>query len=164
MDLNRPKFFARIASAALCLAAIGTLALAFTLPVRVEENGNSKPIAKGQSSRAVHAEVPLDAEAFESVIDLDLRRPLFDAVPSVPLATRMATQPAAPDLQLTGTFVDTDRAYAVFSTNAGLVEVRSVGQKTGSAEVVRIEPGIVTLRLNGQPIVLRVRKPASQIP
>jgi len=101
---------------------------------------------------------------FESVWQLRLRRPLVDAS-AKPKARKKAIQtrpPASFRATLLGTMMESEKAFAMFSTLGGGVEVRKVGERIGhpetGAEVLRIDAKEVAVRFQGREFVLRLEQ------
>ena len=66
-----------------------------------------------------------------------------------------------PNLVLVGTMVEDGYSKAMFSTAPGVLDLKGVGETVGALpggpEVVAIEPSLVTLRYQGELIVLRLK-------
>ena len=159
MNVQRIRFWAKVTAIACAVVAIALVAFSILSPIHVSELATEGSTAGAVTRSPIRHGTVISSAAFESVLDLDLRRPLFDAPPAA-LIVKTSTQPAAVGIQLTGTFVEPGHSYAVFALPSGNVEVKRVGEKTSDvgAEVMKIESGSVTLQLNGRPQVLRIVK------
>jgi hypothetical protein len=95
---------------------------------------------------------------FAGLADLDLRRPLYDAPPPPPV--RIAAAPVIPPLSITlaGTIVEPGHSQAMIKTTEGKIELKSIGQTSGQATVLRIDDGSVTVQYYGKPVILKVAR------
>lgn len=111
------------------LVAVALITLSILSPIHVAEVTGEASNDGAVNRPPVHRNTAISSAAFEAVLDLDLRRPLFDAPPAA-LIVKASTQPVGLGIQLTGTFVEPGHSYAVFSLPSGSVEVKRVGEKT----------------------------------
>lgn len=149
-------------TAALCIAAAVTVVTLGVLAPFTTTNATPQRLAAPEA-RAESKDSRAPRAALELVADLDLRRPLFDPPPPPPPALVTAPLPPAMDLPpepvtLAGTIIEQGRSYAIFITPAGAMEVRAVGEKTGTAEVVSIDDNSVTLSAGGRNFIVKVLK------
>ena len=115
--------------------------------------------AASRSPRTSRGEIPtnntpsLTLQDFERVYSRQLRRPLFD-VPS-PVVKPVVKRPTTKKqeslkMKLIGTILEPDRTVAMFSTAAGKIEFKRVGESVGTqaarAEVVEIQRNRVLVR------------------
>ena len=92
----------------------------------------------------------------------NLRQSLADVPNSAPAAAETAISNLP--VRLVGTIVDTARPRGIFMTQLGQMELRGVGEKTGGAEILRIEERSATLSIAGQSVTLKVEKMEQSIP
>lgn len=140
----------RATTVALWLAAAAVVAAAVWLAYDVP--------AVSSTTAGVPATRPATAPAavaFDDVFDLNLRRPLADAPTTGPLAGA-ALVPTGPDVRLAGIVAEPGHSFAVFVTAAGDTQVRTVGERAGTAEVLAITPAAVTVRSAGRTTTLRL--------
>ena len=126
--------------------------------------------ARPPQARGVAPATPAPSDpplaAFAAVWDRELGQPLDPldpppvAPPTQPAAA--ATDPPPPPVKLIGTVLEPNYSMAVFARADGRPELRAVGETAGGAEVLRIEADAVTVRYNGQPVVLRVERAATE--
>ena len=141
----------RVTAALLWAAAGGVVAAAIWLPYRLPLAVDEPVAARSASRPATTAAV-----AFVDLLDLNLRQPLMDAPPKPgPIVGRTLPQ-ATPAVRLAGIVDEPGHAFAVFVTATGATEVRTVGQRSGPAEVVAISPAAVTVRIGGQLSTLKL--------
>lgn len=159
MNVRRIRFWSKVTAMNCILVAVALVTFSILSPIHVAEVNGEASNAGAVNRAPVQRNAAISSASFEAVLDLDLRRPLFDAPPAA-LIVKASTQPIGPGIQLTGTFVEPGHSFAVFVLPSGRVEVKRVGEKTsdGGAEVMQIDSGSVTLMVNGQTKVLRVAK------
>ncbi len=136
----------RAATVALWAAAAAAVAAAVWLPV---EPFDAPPPPAAVATRPTSA----PAVTFDDVLDVNLRRPLVDPPTTAPAS---AVALAIPVARLAGIVDEPGHSFAVFVTPTGATEVRTVGQRTGAAEVVAITPAAVTVRVAGALTTLRL--------
>ena len=85
----------------------------------------------------------------------DLRKPLFDVVPTTSAKTR--TLPPL-KVRLTGTAVEEGFSLAMFHTASGELKMVGVGESIEGAEVISITDRSVTLRYGERPVTLTIEK------
>lgn len=139
-------------NAALAAGILACIVLTVLLPAKVEkvESPKDRDISVNrQESRQVG---PL--KAYAVIYRRDLRKPLFDPKPVIPLTI----EPPRPKLavRLVGTAVEPGFTYGLFRTKSGRTELVSVGQKIEGAEVVSVGDGTATVKFAGELITLKV--------
>ena len=97
--------------------------------------------------------------SFERAWQLPLRRPLVDPPPPAAVTAR-AVKPGL-GVRLIGTIVDGQRPRGVFMVGLANVELKSVGEKAGGAEIVAIDDNTATLTFQGETVILAVRRTRS---
>ena len=124
-------------------APLGAWLLPYSRPQAAPVRAVTPPKSQGPS-------IP-PLSAFETVVRLDLRRPLSD------VAVLEEKNIAPPPVKLTGTIVQEGEgnSKAIFQTNDGQVELKSVGEKTGGADILEIGEDNVTLLYHGRKITLQ---------
>lgn len=102
-----------------------------------------------------------DLAALRTAAAIDLRRPLYDVPPPPPPIAAPPPPPPPLNVRLAGTVVEDGHSRAILLNAEGKMEFRRVGERSGDAEVVAIEQDRVTLRYHGEPVVLKIERPAS---
>lgn len=143
------------------LAAAGAAAawVLATRPLGTIPASASVSTATANSSHdTAPAALPPLAE-FERAWQVPLRRPLADPPPAASAQTQPAP-PRPPNLmvRLIGTIVAGDRPRGVFLVGLASVEVKSVGEKAGGAEILRIEENHATLSYDGETFTIQREK------
>jgi hypothetical protein len=116
----------------------------------------------GSSDAARVGTKPMDAlsvEQLRAAVDVDLRRPLYDAPPPPPPTAAPPPPPPPLDVKLAGTVVEDGHSRAILVDGQGKMAFKRVGERSGEAEVVEIRDGQVTVRYRGEPVVLKLEKP-----
>ena len=143
----------RSVAVALWTATVAAIAAAVWLPY--DGPAASTTTANVPATRPATA---LAAVAFDDLLDLNLRRPLVDP-PATTAAAKSASIPIGPDVRLAGIVAEPGHSFAVFVTPTGSSEVRSVGQRAGTVEVLAITPAAVTVRFGGRTTTMRLPVP-----
>jgi len=153
----RQKNLALYTAAAVCgVGAIACAAWAVLAPVEVDPPAiPPHRNARAATTTTAPAGLPPLA-AFENVWSLPLRKPLTGpattanvtpAPPDVPPPNPAASVP----LTLLGTIGD---STAILRTQAGAVEVKSVGDTTAGVKILSVRPSQVEVDFNGQRVLL----------
>jgi hypothetical protein len=118
---------------------------------------NSERLSNSNQPIATTASV-LGVEDFKFVAQLDLRRPLHDLPP--PAAPPLPAPEAVPalNIHLTGTIVEPDHSQALITMPDGQMELKSVGDDAGGAQIKTIQDGSITVEYFGKSIVLSTPK------
>jgi hypothetical protein len=157
MTVARARTILWLTAALGAAVGAGALVLAFVLPLNAVDPLSPRIIAAPTSSddaRQAAGVPPL--ESFEAAWSLPLRRPLVD--PPAPVIVAAATQPGRPPnlmVRLIGTIIDGRRPRGVFLVGLTGVEIKTVGERAGGAEILRIDDNAATLSYNGQTFTLR---------
>lgn len=165
VNVRRTKFL--LWTAAWLLGAAGAAAIGWGVLAPYDVGVAPAPAGGGTSRRgpapATRPSLP-PLEEFEAAWAVNLRRPLRDAPaalsPALAGATRQTAPPAPPpSFKLAGTVVEPGRSVALLQTTEGRVELKSVGERMGAAEILEIAIDRVVIRHNGQPHTLKLDKP-----
>ena len=155
MNVRRVNFAMWTAAALMTAAALAVIALAVFIPARVDV----RPIARTNVPAASRAtdDAVLALASYEPVWTLELRKPLngeaAPAVATAPVTPAQANNPAA--MTLVGTIGDT---LALIQTQAGVIEVKAVGESIGGAKILAVRPSEVDLEAAGQTTTLKKPK------
>jgi hypothetical protein len=149
-----------LAAALGAAAGAGALALAFLLPLDAASPPEPRVVVASKDADGSQRPGVPPLESFEPAWSLPLRRPLVDPPPPavVPAA---ATQPGRPPnlmVRLIGTIIDGRRPRGVFLVGLSGVEIKTVGERAGGAEILRIDDNAAILSYNGQTFTLRREK------
>lgn len=165
MNVRRTKFL--LWTAAWLLSAAGAAVIGWGIFTPYDAGVAAAPAGDGTSRRspapATRPSFP-PLEEFEAAWAVNLRGPLRD-VPAAPspasaaLTGLVATPVAPPAFKLAGTVVEPGRSVAMLQTAEGRVELKSVGERMGTAEILEIAIDRVVVRHNGQPLTLKLDKP-----
>jgi hypothetical protein len=161
MTVARTRTILWLTAALGAAAGSGALVLAFALPL----DGASRPAPRALVAAANENEGPQPPgvpplASFEPAWSLPLRRPLIDP-PAPAVLPAAATQPGRPPnlmVRLIGTIIDGRRPRGVFLVGLAGVEIKTVGERAGGAEILRIDDNAATLSYNGQTFTLRREK------
>ena len=161
MTVSRARTILWLTAALGAAAGAGALVLAFAMPLDAASPPAPRVVAAtspADDNPSVPGVPPL--ESFEAAWSLPLRRPLVD--PPAPVAVAAAaTQPGRPPnlmVRLIGTIIDGRRPRGVFLVGLAGVEIKTVGERAGGAEILRIDDNAATLSYNGQTFTLRREK------
>jgi hypothetical protein len=158
MQNQTAKFL--LASMALALLAVSALlvvgAALMPLPADLE---NSTPAAATIELRQQQSD-PTSLASFAPAWSRNLRRPLTDDA----VATTAPSDANVLPVRLVGTIFDPDHPRGIFVTMLGQMELRGVGEKTGGAEILRIDERSATLDIAGKSVVLKIEKTEVSIP
>ena len=134
--------------------AVALLAIAAPYPA-VEAVDNPLDTHQTQPpDTATHATPALSS--FESLWSLELQQPLYGTLVRVAAKPPSAPAPLLLGVRLAGTAVEPDRSVAMFITPEGRIELRGVGEKIESAEVLAIHTDSVSVRHAGKVIDLTI--------
>ena len=145
-----PRTVSKVLNLVALSAAVGAIAACLAgwlLPYSHPRITPVRPIVNPQRSGQ---QIP-PLSAFDTVVRLDLRRPLSD------VAVLEEKNIAPPPVRLTGTIVEPGEgnSKAIFQTNDGQIELKSVGDKAGGADILEINEESVTLLYHGRKITLQ---------
>jgi hypothetical protein len=147
----------------------GTLVVASAAVRSLRTSGSSptlngvKPIATFASIRSTKT-LPSLPE-LEALCQQDLRRPLYDAPPPVPIAAPPPAPPSPLPFKLAGTVIEPGRSQALLQMADGKLQFNRVGDSVGGsgtgdngAQIIEITRESITLKYHGQQQVLSVEK------
>lgn len=157
MRTRQMKSWLWIGSAAMGIAAVGVLVMAWVMPY-AEAEPDAVMVNVKHAPKAAHDAVASTVPtAGDPVWGTSLRRPLVE--PPKPTATA-ETRAQAPPLtaKLTGTVIEQGRSLAMFITAAGKVELKGVGESIEGAQVKEITDRSVRLEHNGRTITMALPK------
>src|SRR5687768_3758478 len=149
MQVVRTKLLLWLTAAAGAAGAAACVAAAILLPLDVAPPAPPRATARADATGPAAPSVP-PLESFEPAWSAPLRRPLVDPPAQVAAETTAPARPPIPMLRLVGTIVDGDRPRGVFMVGLATIELKSVGDKTGGAEILKIDAESATLSYNGQ--------------
>ena len=157
MQVARTKLLLWLTAAAGALGAAACVAAALLLPLDVAPPAPPRPHARADAAGPAAPSVP-PLESFEAAWSTPLRRPLVDPPAQVAAETTPPAASPIPMLRLVGTIVDGERPRGVFMSGLATIELKSVGDKTGGAEILKIDAESATLSYNGQTFLLKREK------
>lgn len=165
MTVRKTRAWLRAVSITLIACALVVAVSAWFAPpdLRALHQPSAASSATDSSRRNASNVVLPSIQAFESVWALDLRRPLHDGVSP----TKSARAPLA--VKLTGTIIESQgKSQAIFlvpapgssgtpgTSGAMQVELHTVGERVGGAQILEIAGEAVTLLYEGERVTLRV--------
>jgi hypothetical protein len=159
MTVARAKTILWLTAALGAAGGAGALVLAFVTPLDAAKPPAPRVVAAVSAGDGREAAGVPPLESFEAAWSLPLRRPLVD--PPAPAIVAAATQPGRPPnlmVRLIGTIIDGRRPRGVFLVGLAGVEIKTVGERAGGAEILRIDDNTATLVYDGQTFTLRREK------
>jgi hypothetical protein len=142
-----------LGTAALGLAAVGSLVFALTWPLEKQESADFRSADPATKPAAANSLPPL--ASYEKIWNLPLRQPLGTAVPQsavpVQVATTTPTGEAPPPVALVGTI---GNSLAMLKTPANAIEVCAVGDTFNGVTVVAVRPAEIDVRYMGRTLRL----------
>ena len=161
MRVARVKSILWLTSALAFAAAVMVILAAAMLPF--DSSSDAPAQATSHPKFTAPATQPLFIQplaSFEPAWRVSLRRPLVEPPASTLPAADAAAKPVELAVRLIGTIVDGQHPRGVFMTGLTKVELKSVGEKVGNAEVLAIDDNSATLSYEGRTITLhREKKP-----
>ena len=155
MTTNRRKKLLYVLNAVLALAVAAVLAYPF-MPLAEPEPPPPPPrVGDGPGGGLLQGAPPLSA--YDVIFERNLRQPLSDRAVAQkdPIG-----QPPPPPLKLVliGTVIEPQNSFAIFSVPGGASKTVAVGEKVEGAELVTVTAKTATLRHQGKPVTLSIRK------
>jgi hypothetical protein len=160
MSLRLQRIFLWTCGTALLLTSASIVVFAMRAPLDVASFNLHPPPATRNTGPANHVEPSL-AE-LQLAAKIDLRRPLFDPPPPVPVATPVQPPPPPLTVRLAGTIIEAGHNRAVLRGSDGKTELKAVGEASGPAEVLEIAPDHCVVRYLGNRVTLKIERPAAQ--
>jgi hypothetical protein len=172
MNVRRTCRYLNATAALLTAAGLAALVLTFLLPPRNSPQASGIKTNVGLTSHDPAPELPA-REAFEPLLALDLRRPLYDAAPTVAAAAAKVIPSLR--LKLVGTVVEPPApgsdptrnpasSYAIFTNAQGKTQFLSPGETAEEATILAVTETTVTLRYYDQEQTLTLEPPEGKSP
>ena len=142
------------------LAAVGTVVWAVRTPTAVSDTATNPTAGKETTSTVAgrNARGVPELSALMAAAAVDLRKPLYDVPPPPPAVAAPPPPPPPLNVKLAGTVVEEGYSRAILVNPEGRTEFKRIGERSGDAEVLQIQPGKVTVRYHGEPIELTVER------
>lgn len=152
MTLQRQQHGLYALAAGLLVAAALAAVLCLGLPVDMSSDAYAaRTVHDARLSDTSAVKLP-DRAAFEPLLSLPLRGPLYDPVAVVEAPKPKVIPPLR--IALLGTIIEPDQALAVIRDSAGKTQFLAVGQSLEEASIVAIEPNRVTIAYYDQQQIL----------
>ena len=156
MNIRRTKSQLGFTAVGLVLASVGVVVAAGWWPYQQHPIPDIQPVKPQDIPSSPAATLPA-LSTLASVWQLDLRRPLFDN----PTRTITPTiKRAAPRLsaRLAGTVIEPGHSIAMFVTKKGGIDLKSIGEMVGDAQILSITQNGVTVQRHGKKIDLSLER------